>query len=248
MNKLSLLTLPVIVLLAIHSAIHHLVLALTHHSWALVSILSWWILRSIITSSTTIVVASPWSEISATSVTLKILLLWQWLLNSKIILIWSHLGNWNLMIKVSIGWHLRWLSKTTSTTLISLVVVKPSSTTRHSPSTALESLMVGGSIRVWLFQLGLSMCENALITNHAVPTILEMSAHLSLVLGVVYVGTRVEVLLSRLMLIVELVLIWVRLIFIWLRHSKIHLIQIWIVNSLIFLILHLSLKVLRIGS
>jgi hypothetical protein len=108
--------------------------------------------------------------------------------------------------------------------------------------------MVGGSIRVWLFQLSFSVSKNTLFTNHTVSTILEMSAHLSLVLWVVDVGTRVEILLSRLMLVVELVLIRVRLIFICLRHSEIHLIQIWIVNSLIFLILHLSLEVLRIGS
>ena len=247
--KLSLLTSPVVVLLAIHSAFHHWILALSHHSWALVSVLSRWILWSVITTSTTIVVTTTGSETSTTSITLESLLLRHWLLNSKIILIWSHLGYRNLVIEVSVGLHLRRLGKTSSTSLVSLVVVvEPTSSAGHSTATAWKSLMVGGSIRVWLFQLSFSVSKNTLFTNHTVSTILEMSAHLSLVLWVVDVGTRVEILLSRLMLVVELVLIRVRLIFICLWHSEIHLIQIWIVNSLIFLILHLSLEVLRIGS
>ena len=91
------------------------------------------------------------------------------------------------------------------------------------------------------------MSKNTLITNHAVSIVLEMSAHLSLVLGVVNVGALIERLLTWLMLVVKLMLVGVRLIFVYLRHSEIHLIQIWVVKSLVFLILHLSLDILRLG-
>lgn len=247
MHKLSLLASPVVAWLTIHSVVHNLVLALTHHAWILVTILPRWVLWSVKTTTPAIVVAATCTETTATSITLERLYLRHWLLISSIILIWGYWSNRKLVVEVCVALHLRSLAKTASSSLVALIVIESTSTTRHSTSPALKSLMMSRSTWVWLFQFSFSVCKDTLITNHAVSTILEMSAHLRLVLRIVGDGAWIEILLSGLMLCVKLV-VWVRLIIAGLWHSEIHLIQILIVNTLTFLTLHLSLEVLRIRS